>query len=152
MSKINNSDINDAFNSIHDAEANILKIKEHEYIYPTSLLTSRPDTNQLIKNYFLGNKEVNKIKNLDPYRKIIDATDIDWTGFNVSFEDKIFTPQTTFELLDIIFRLINGLYSLHGDVDVVWNDNGERRTSNNTLDWAGVYADVNDSTDKFWEE
>lgn len=99
------------------------------------MLSNVPQEDQLLQNYLLGNKEVNKIKRLDPTKKVIDAFDIDWTGYEVNFKGNVFRPTTTFELLDLIFRILTFLYDMHGSPEVVWNDAGAARAEEHKLDW-----------------
>ena len=171
MSTIDTTIIHDLLTTIvnkelnkFDENNNYTEYGKHDLLLPVSqsILSSRPGADQLTNNYLLSNKEVNKIKRLDPSKKIIDAFDIDWSGYSVIFNGETYSPTTTFELLDLIFRILTYLYDLHGNPDVVWNDAGEARHYSNTLDWANKavtivtpdnrneYFDSNSST-KSWE-
>ena len=99
------------------------------------MLSNVPQENQILQNYLLGNKEVNKIKRLDPTKKVVDAFDIDWSGYEINFKGNVFKPTTTFELLDLIFRILTFLYDIHGSPEVVWNDAGAARTEEHKLEW-----------------
>ena len=111
------------------------------------MLSNVPQENQILQNYLLGNKEVNKIKRLDPTKKVVDAFDIDWTGYEINFKGNVFKPTTTFELLDLIFRILTFLYDIHGSPEVVWNDAGAARAEEHKLEWGrGEFRDdPNDS-------
>lgn len=111
------------------------------------MLSNVPQENQLLQNYLLGNKEVNKIKRLDPTKKVVDAFDIDWTGYEINFKGNVFKPRTTFELLDLIFRILTFLYDMHGSPELIWNDSGAARAEEHKLDWGRgeIRDDPNDS-------
>lgn len=110
----------------------------------TKLGVSQKNTeSDVLNNYLLGEKHLNKLKRIDPNQKIIDAYDIDWDGYEINFKGITFKPKTTYELLDLIFRILNHLYRLHGDEDVVWNDNGTARSIDNYINW--VMSDSNEN-------
>lgn len=93
------------------------------------------DVKEYKRRYDLSEKHVNKLKRSNPNQKIIDAYDIDWTGFMINIGGNEYRPKTTFEVLDIIFRLLKFLYGANGSEYVVWNDAGDLRTSDNRLNW-----------------
>lgn len=138
------------------------EMTSHRNICANSLMTLLAQdeyVSQLLNNYYLGNKEVNKIKRLDPAKMIIDAADINWDGFTVNYAGNTYRPHTTLELLDIIFRLIQRLFEMLGEEDVIWNDAGRGRDDERyRLDWADP-SKVNDngefydtaSSKKTWE-
>lgn len=94
-----------------------------------------PDISELSKRYELGSKQINKLKRLDPNKKIIDAFDIDWYGYNIYFNGTTYKPNTTTELLELIFGLLGKLYNIYSDFDIIWNDTGKNRIKENTLNW-----------------
>ena len=94
-----------------------------------------PDISELCKRYELGSKQINKLKRLDPNKKIIDAFDIDWYGYNIYFNGITYKPSTTTELLELIFGLLGKLYNIYSDFDIIWNDTGKNRIKENTLNW-----------------
>lgn len=120
-----------------EIDGELTEYGKHKLYMPFTqpMLSNVPQENQLLQNYLLGNKEVNKIKRLDPTKKIIDAFDIDWTGYEVNFKGNVFRPTTTFELLDLIFRILTFLYDMHGSPEVVWNDAGAARAEEHKLEW-----------------
>lgn len=114
------------------------ELKLHESIagsHGTEIVRQSLDSNDVLMRYMLGAHHLNKIKRTDPNQKIIDAYDIDWSGYGVTINGKHYQPKTTFELLDLIFRLIQYLFSLNGDEDLVWNDTGAHRLEENRMYW-----------------
>ena len=99
-----------------------------------------PDISELSKRYELGSKQINKLKRLDPNKKIIDAFDIDWYGYNIYFNGTTYKPSTTTELLELIFGLLGKLYNIYSDFDIIWNDTGKNRIKENTLNWVSDVA------------
>lgn len=99
-----------------------------------------PDISELCKRYELGSKQINKLKRLDPNKKIIDAFDIDWYGYNIYFNGTTYKPSTTTELLELIFGLLGKLYNIYSDFDIIWNDTGKNRIKENTLNWVSDVA------------
>lgn len=104
------------------------------------------DVKEYKRRYDLSEKHVNKLKRSNPNQKIIDAYDIDWTGFMINIGGNEYRPKTTFEVLDIIFRMLKYLYGINGSEYVVWNDAGERRTDDNRLNWFNT--DKSENPDK----
>lgn len=162
------SDIVNLLNSIKDTEkqTTFYSILQHSLLGYVGGLNASPNTDTMLLNYMLSSKFSNKLKREDPSKKIIDAADIDWTGYEMSFNGVRYAPTTTTELLDLIFRLFQYLFSLHGSEDVVWNDNGNARNDiTNKLNWGdnryrkiveinGVeYSFISDesSSTKYWE-
>lgn len=159
---MNNYKIPTIINTRISEEREGVEMKSHINICGNNLMTLLDQdeyASQLLNNYYLGNKEVNKIKRLDPAKMIIDAADINWDGFTVNFAGNTYRPHTTLELLDIIFRLIQRLFEMLGEEDVIWNDAGRGRDDERyRLDWADP-SKVNDedkyydtsSSEKTWE-
>ena len=93
------------------------------------------DVKEYKRRYDLSEKHVNKLKRSNPNQKIIDAYDIDWTGFIINIGGNEYRPRTTFEVLDIIFRMLKFLYGINGSEFILWNDAGDLRTDDNRLNW-----------------
>lgn len=160
------NDISNIIRNVIFQERNSDEMKSHDRINSTSLmhlLDEKDYKDVLVNNYFLGNKEVHKVKRLEPSKKIIDADDINWDGFKIQFGGKTFEPHTTIELLDLIFRLFQRVFDSLGADDVVWNDAGANRDDNRyRLNWGDpvnieiddngneIYFDINSSM-KEWE-
>lgn len=108
---------------------------------------SETSVEDIAGNFILGSKVFSKLKRTDPSKKIIDAYDIDWSGYKVNVfnrnneytgEDFIFRPQNTYELLDLIFRMLQFLYEkykIFGEENVMWNDTGLQRSYKHRLFW-----------------
>lgn len=111
------------------------ELELHKNLTSNTVVTNDLSIKDIVTRYLLGSHELNKLKRVDPNQKIIDAYDIDWEGYNVEFNGVTYSPKTTFEVLDLIFRILKYLYDLHGDSDVVWNDNGITRTEDHRLYW-----------------
>ena len=127
---------------INNIISNELKSDEltlHEKIGP-SILNQTLTSNDILTKYLLSSHLLTKLKHTEPNQKVIDAYDIDWDGYKVSIRGEQFKPKTTFEMLDLIFRLISQLYDFHGSDYVAWNDAGFIRTDDNQLYW---YAGTN---------
>ena len=120
----------------------------HEKIGP-SILNQTLDSNDILTRYLLSSHLLTKLKHTEPNQKVIDAYDIDWNGYKVSIRGEQFKPKTTFEMLDLIFRLISQLYDFHGSDYVAWNDAGFIRTDDNQLYW---YAGTNTDHETNYEE
>lgn len=134
MGQINTEILRDILSKKYSNADNLSAILNKEG-FSESMITNRPNEDFLLHNYLLGNKEVNKQKRLDPSLNIIDADDIDWTGYEITFYGKTFKISSTFDLLELIFRLINDLYAKHGSNEIAWNDKGENRSFENVLNW-----------------
>lgn len=120
----------------------------HEKIGP-SILNQTLTSNDILTRYLLSSHLLTKLKHTEPNQKVIDAYDIDWNGYKVSIRGEQFKPKTTFEMLDLIFRLISQLYDFHGSDYVAWNDAGFIRTDDNQLYW---YAGTNTDHETNYEE
>lgn len=120
----------------------------HEKIGP-SILNQTLTSNDILTKYLLSSHLLTKLKHTEPNQKVIDAYDIDWDGYKVSIRGEQFKPKTTFEMLDLIFRLISQLYNFHGSDYVAWNDAGFIRTDDNQLYW---YAGSNGNHEGNYEE
>ena len=160
------NDISNIIENVIRQERNSDEMRSHDIINSTSLmhlLDEQDYKKVLVNNYFLGNKEVHKVKRLEPSKKIIDADDINWDGFKIQFGGKTYKPHTTIELLDLIFRLFQRVFDSLGADDVVWNDAGANRDDNRyRLNWGDpvnieiddngneIYFDINSSM-KEWE-
>lgn len=160
------NDISNIIGKVIFQERNSEEMRLHDRINSTSLmhlLDEQDYKDVLVNNYFLGNKEVHKVKRLEPSKKIIDADDINWDGFEIQFGGITYKPHTTIELLDLIFRLFQRVFDSLGADDVVWNDAGANRDDNRyRLNWGDpvnieiddnnneIYFDINSSM-KEWE-
>lgn len=136
---------------INNIISNELKSDEltlHEKIGP-SILNQTLTSNDILTKYLLSSHLLTKLKHTEPNQKVIDAYDIDWDGYKVSIRGEQFKPKTTFEMLDLIFRLISQLYDFHGSDYVAWNDAGFIRTDDNQLYW---YAGSNSNHEENYEE
>lgn len=113
---------------------------------------SKDIEHKMLVEYLLGNKEINKIKRLDPSQKIIDATDIDWNGFTFNFRGHEYTFSNTFEVFNLLFSTLQYIINLHGSEDLVWNDAGKVRTLDNDLYWNLDEEDFKNASDyeKAW--
>lgn len=123
------------------------ELLNHTQITSTTMLygdtVGHFNKHKILDSYNLGNKVFGKIKRIDPSLKVIDAYDIDWSGYNIYYKGTSFAPKTTFELLDLIFRFISDLYKHTGD-DVEWQNIGENRNETEyALNWADSNFDVN---------
>jgi hypothetical protein len=116
-----------------------------------NMIAYQPNVKRLLHNYFLGNKEVNKLKRLDPSLNIIDADDIDWSGYGITFNGRTFNISSTYDLLDLIFRLIADLYTKHGVTYLAWNDMGDNRSYDNLLDW-GIGGIIDNDTHTIYDK
>ena len=135
-------------NNIISNELNSDELTLHEKIGP-SILNQTLTSNDILTRYLLSSHLLTKLKHTEPNQKVIDAYDIDWNGYKVSIRGEQFKPKTTFEMLDLIFRLISQLYDFHGSDYVVWNDAGFIRTDDNQLYW---YAGTNTDHETNYEE
>lgn len=161
MSNIDTKNIQTIIQNYYRNELNSDEYIRHNTYLPGNSMLYRPSENQLLINYLLGNKESNKIKHINPNRKIVDATDIDWTGYKITFDGIEYSPTSTFEMLDLIFRLLTILFDKHKKdvLDVEWNDAGEHRSDENKLNWGngqGEWPDGEQILDensslKYWE-
>ena len=136
-------------NNIISNELNSAELKSHRENIGPSILKQTLDSNDILTKYLLSSHLLTKLKHAEPNQKVIDAYDIDWDGYKVSIHGQEFKPKTTFEMLDLIFRLINQLYYYHGPDYVAWNDAGFSRTDNNQLYW---YAGTNTDHETNYEE
>ena len=58
--------------------------------YEGGMFSWNPDPKEYTKRYELGSKQINKLKRLDPNKKIVDAHDIDWYGYKINFDGKYY--------------------------------------------------------------
>lgn len=150
MGQINTEILREIISQKH-TQASALSDTLTEVGFSNSMITSRPSKERLLHNYLLGNKEVNKQKRLDPSLNIIDADDIDWSGYEITLYGRAFKISSTFDLLELIFRLINDLYTKHGDSSIAWNDMGENRAFENVLNWADCNI-IDNETNTFYDD
>lgn len=120
-----------------------------------STIKAELTTEDIAKNFIMGSKVFSKLKRMDPSKKIIDAYDIDWTGYTVNIfnrnteetgEDFLFRPKNTYELLDMLFRMLQFLYEkykIFGEENVMWNDTGLQRSYKHRLFWVETSYMVN---------
>lgn len=124
----------------HNEKSPEIQIINDEFKQSGDMFQWVPDISELSKRYELGSKQINKLKRLDPNKKIIDAFDIDWYGYNIYFNGTTYRPSTTTELLELIFGLLGKLYNIYSDFDIIWNDTGKNRIKENTLNWVSDVA------------
>lgn len=132
---------NEGFNQ----NSNSAELKSHSSI-GLPILNQTLDANDVLNDYLLGSHNLSKLKHIEPNQKIIDSYDIDWSGYQITIQGKTFRPRTTFEMLDLIFRLIKNIYDINGSEDVEWNDTGKMRISDNNLNWC--FYETHDFEDK----
>jgi hypothetical protein len=143
---MNTESLYTAYKAIIQKEANTNTISDiNQYIGKLGDIFHYGDNlNELATNfskrYELSSKQINKLKRVDPSKKIIDAQDIDWYGYRINFLGRDYFPQTTNELLELIFSLFGILFNFYTNYDIIWNDNGENRIEENTLNWANAYV------------
>lgn len=143
---MNTKSLYTAYKAIIEKEANSNTISDiNQYIGKLGDIFHYGDNlNELAtefsKQYELSSKQINKLKRVDPSKKIIDAQDIDWNGYRISFLGHDYFPQTTNELLELIFSLLGLLFNLSTNYNITWNDPGENRIEENTLNWANAYV------------
>ena len=143
---MNTKSLYTAYKAIIEKEANSKTISDiNQYIGKLGDIFHYGDNlNELAtefsKQYELSSKQINKLKRVDPSKKIIDAQDIDWNGYRISFLGHDYFPQTTNELLELIFSLLGLLFNLSTNYNITWNDPGENRIEENTLNWANAYV------------
>lgn len=125
------------------------EIANHDsFLHSIGIVSNTLNEKDVLQRYEQGSKEVNKLKRVDPNKPIIDAYDIDWSMYSINFNGHIYTPKTTFELLDLIFRLINRLYNINDAEDIIWNDDGDDRTDEHILNWAEDYNETYEDWDR----
>ena len=135
------SELNTIYNEFITNQRDSTQMKLiNSVFYEGAIFSWNPDPKEYTKRYELGSKQVNKLKRLDPNKKIVDAHDIDWYGYNIVFDGKVFQPKTTEEMLSIIFGLLGKLFNIYSDFDIIWNDNGKNRINENILNWASDYV------------
>ena len=101
---MNTKSLYTAYKAIIEKEANSNTISDiNQYIGKLGDIFHYGDNlNELAtefsKQYELSSKQINKLKRVDPSKKIIDAQDIDWNGYRISFlgHDIFHKQQTNF--------------------------------------------------------
>jgi hypothetical protein len=140
---MNTTELNKIYKELvtyHNEKSPEIQIINDEFKQSGDMFQWVPDISELSKRYELGSKQINKLKRLDPNKKIIDAFDIDWYGYNIYFNGTTYKPSTTTELLELIFGLLGKLYNIYSDFDIIWNDTGKNRIKENTLNWVSDVA------------
>ena len=140
---MNTTELNKIYKELvtyHNEKSPEIQIINNEFRQSGDMFQWVPDISELSKRYELGSKQINKLKRLDPNKKIIDAFDIDWYGYNIYFNGTTYKPSTTTELLELIFGLLGKLYNIYSDFDIIWNDTGKNRIKENTLNWVSDVA------------
>lgn len=140
---MNTTELNKIYKELvtyHNEKSPEIQIINDEFKQSGDMFQWVPDISELSKRYELCSKQINKLKRLDPNKKIIDAFDIDWYGYNIYFNGTTYKPSTTTELLELIFGLLGKLYNIYSDFDIIWNDTGKNRIKENTLNWVSDVA------------